>query len=65
MPYQIDGGTVTVLGLADLGLAQSSYDDAYIEDHYNQNDIVLSGDEAAVRAIRMVEIPASDGYSPS
>jgi hypothetical protein len=64
VPYQIDGGTLTVLGLADLGLAQSSYDDAYIEDHDNQIDIVISGDEAAVRAIRMVEIPASDGYSP-
>jgi hypothetical protein len=64
VPYEIDGGTVTVVGLADLGLAQSSYDDGYVEDHDNQIDIVLSGDESAVRAIRMVEIPASDGYSP-
>jgi hypothetical protein len=62
--YAIDGGTLTVLGLADLGLAQESYDDAYIEDHDNQIDIVISGDESAVRAIRMVELPGSGGYSP-
>lgn len=62
--YAIDGGTLTVLGLADLGVAASTYDDAYVEDHDNQIDIVLAGDEAAVRAIRLVEIPAGDGYSP-
>ena len=62
--YAIDGGTLTVLGLADLGLAQASYDDAYIEDHDNQIDIVISGDESAVRAIRLVELPGSGGYSP-
>jgi hypothetical protein len=63
-PYAIDGGSLTVVGLADLGVAQDGYDDGYVEDHDNQIDIVLSGDEAAVRAIRMVEIPASGGYSP-
>lgn len=62
--YTIDGGSLTVLGLADLGLAQSSYDEGYIEDHDNQIDIVLSGDEVAMRAIRMVEIPASGKHSP-
>jgi hypothetical protein len=62
--YAIDGGTLTVLGLADLGLAQASYDDAYLEDHDNQIDIVISGDESAVRAIRLVELPGSGGYSP-
>ena len=25
---------------------------------------MIAGDDAAVRAIRMVEIPAADGYSP-
>lgn len=64
VPYTIDGGTLTVVGLADLGLAQDSYDDAYVEDHDNQIDIVMSGDDAAMRAIRVVEIPAADGYSP-
>lgn len=63
-PYEINGGTLTVLGLADLGLAQDSYDDAYIEDHDNQIDIVLAGDEVAVRAIRMVEVPSAGAYSP-
>jgi len=62
--YAINGGTLTVLGLADLGLAQESYDDAYVEDHDNQIDIVIAGDDAAVRAIRMVEVPSSGAYSP-
>lgn len=64
VPYTINGGSVTVLGLADLGLAQDSYDDSYIEDHDNQIDIVLAGDEVAVRAIRLVEIPSAGAYSP-
>ncbi|MBX3024055.1 hypothetical protein KF840_04010 [bacterium] len=62
--YAIDGGSLTVLGLADLGVAQDSYDEAYVEDHDNQIDIVIAGDESAVRAIRMVEVPSSGGYSP-
>jgi hypothetical protein len=62
--YAIDGGTLTVLGLADLGQAMAEYDDSYIEDHDNQIDIVLAGDESAVRAIRMVEVPSGGGYSP-
>jgi hypothetical protein len=62
--YEIDGGSLTVLGLADLGLAQETYDEGYVEDHDNQIDIVISGDESAVRAIRMVELPSSGGYSP-
>ena len=64
VPYQLPAGTITVLGLADLGLSQSSYDDSYVEDHDNQIDIVLSGDEAAIATITAVEIPASGGYSP-
>jgi hypothetical protein len=64
VPYAIDGGTLTVLGLADLGQVMSEYDLTYIEDHDNQIDIVISGDDAAVRAIRMVEVPSSDGYNP-
>lgn len=63
-PYAIDGGTLTVVGLADLGVAQSTYDDAYIEDHDNQIDIVLSGNESAMRAIRVVTLPGSGPYSP-
>jgi hypothetical protein len=64
VPYQLPSGTITVIGLADLGPAQSSYDDSYVEDHDNQIDIVLSGDEAAVATIKAVQIPASGSYSP-
>src|SRR5690606_20494164 len=62
--YVIDGGSLTVLGLADLGPPMSGYDDAYVEDHDNQIDIVIEGDDVAVRAIRAVDIPADGGYSP-
>jgi hypothetical protein len=64
VPYQLPSGTITVVGLADLGPAQSSYDDSYVEDHDNQIDIVLSGDEAAIATIKAVQIPASGSYSP-
>jgi hypothetical protein len=64
VPYQLPSGTITVVGLADLGPSQSSYDDSYVEDHDNQIDIVLSGDEAAIATITAVQIPASQGYSP-
>lgn len=62
--YELPTGTVTVVGLADLGPAQASYDDSYVEDHDNQIDIILSGDEAAIATIKAVEIPASGDYSP-
>lgn len=65
--YEIDGGRVQVVGLADLGLPadQDAYDECYVEDHDNYIDIILSGDEAAVRQITHVEIPAGEeGYTP-
>lgn len=66
MDYTVDGGRIRVLGLADLGLVETAvpYDDCYIEDHDNYIDIILNGDEAAIRQITFVEIPASDGYDP-
>jgi hypothetical protein len=64
VPYQLPSGTITVLGLADLGPAQPSYDDSYVEDNDNQIDIVLSGDVAAIATIKAVQIPASGSYSP-
>ncbi len=64
VPYQLPSGTITVVGLADLAQGQSSYDDSYVEDHDNQIDIILSGDEAAIATIKAVQIPASGGYSP-
>lgn len=60
-----DLGGVEVVGLADLGIGRADgYDEAYEEDHDNQIDIVLRGDEAVMRRIRYVHIPAGDGYSP-
>jgi hypothetical protein len=64
-PYAIAGGTITVLGLAELGLAASAgaaYDDCSLEDHDNYIDIILAGDELAIQHITYVEIPAGDGY---
>jgi hypothetical protein len=62
--YPVDGGVIRVLGLAELGLAQSTYDDCYVEDHDNYIDIMLSSDEAAMRQITFVEIPATGDYDP-
>jgi hypothetical protein len=62
--YHLAGGVVRILGLADLGRRQSAYDDCYVEDKDNQIDIVLAGDERAVRRITTVEIPAAGRYDP-
>jgi hypothetical protein len=65
--YDIDGSVLEVVGLAELGLAadQDPWVQAtYSEDHDNQIDIVLKGDEAAMRQITHVHIPAGDGYLP-
>lgn len=63
--YTIAGfGDVTILGIADTGPAQSSYDLAYVEDHDNQYDIILSGDAAAVARLQSVRLPSSGDYSP-
>ncbi|MEO8607574.1 MAG: phospholipase [Chloroflexota bacterium] len=64
--YAVEGGNIRVLGLADLGLAESStpYDDCYVEDHDNYIDIILAGDETAMRHITAVEIPAKGDYDP-
>lgn len=63
--YEIAGfGVVRVVGLADLAAAQDTYDLTYIEDHDNYYDIILAGDEAAVRQIKGVEMPSAGDYSP-
>ena len=70
--YQVAGGVVRVVGLADLGLRSQPlrarpgivYDDCYVEDHDNYIDIVLDGDEAAMRHVTHVEIPATGDYDP-
>ncbi len=62
--YLVDGGRVRVLGLADLGKKQDSYDDCYVEDKDNYIDIILAGDAAAVAKITTVEIPSTGEYDP-
>ena len=48
-------------GLSDLGPAQDSYDDCYLEDADNYIDIILEGDDAAARNITFLEIPSLAG----
>ena len=64
--YHIDGYHLQVLGLADLGLKESldQWNLAYAEDHDNQIDIIMRGDEEAMRRITDVVIPASGTYIP-
>ena len=62
--YGLPGyGVVEVVGLAELGVAAASYNDTYVEDHDNQIDIVLRGDEAAIARVAVVHIPAAAPYS--
>ncbi len=65
--YEVAGGTLRVVGLADLGKPEGDgvyYDDCYDEDGDNYIDIILEGDEAAARSITYVEIPAEGDYLP-
>jgi hypothetical protein len=64
--YQVAGGTLRILGLADLGQRSDPvggiyYDDCYNEDRDNYIDIILAGDEAAARNVTFVEIPGLEG----
>jgi hypothetical protein len=64
-PVQIGSfGTITVLGLADLASAGTAENAAYVEDHDNYYDVVLSGDQAAIARLTSVRMPSSGGYSP-
>ncbi len=62
--YEIDGHRLRVVGLAELGPLQEDYNDCYVEDSDNQMDIILAGDEEAMRRIVAVEVPSVDPYSP-
>ncbi|CAB4896495.1 MAG: hypothetical protein F2806_03635 [Actinobacteria bacterium] len=63
--YSIDGNSITVVGLADLGKKQKTYDECYQEDSENQIDIILSGSAVAAQRIAILEIPADGGgYLP-
>jgi len=62
--YYIDGQPLRVVGLANLGRKQASYDDCYTEVRNNYIDIVLDGSAAAARRITTVEIPSTGRYKP-
>jgi hypothetical protein len=62
--YNLDGHTVRVVGLAELGVPGQPLEDCYTEDQDNQIDIVLAGDEAGMRLITHVEVPSVEPYSP-
>ena len=63
--YRIDGHPLRVVGLADLGRKQRTYDRCYQEDHDNQIDIILDGSVQAARRVRWVRVPATgNGYRP-
>lgn len=63
--YNLKAGAIQILGLADLSVSQSSYDDSYVEDHDNQIDIILQGDEAVMKRIKYVLAPSTTApYKP-
>jgi len=62
--YMIDGEPVTVLGLAETGMAASAgdaYDECYYDDRDNLIDVVLQGSASAVTKITSVFHSPSDG----
>ena len=62
--YRIGKGWLRVVGLAELGKKQGSYDQCYQEDHDNQIDVILNGTASAVRHIRLLRLPGTGKYSP-
>jgi hypothetical protein len=69
--YQFDTGSVEIIGLADLGQLQDTYDEEiYMEDHDNYIDICAKGSYNVIKNIKKLVIP-SDGeqyttfYTPS
>jgi hypothetical protein len=63
--YKLKAGSIRILGLADLSVAQDSYDDSYVEDHDNQIDIILKGNEAVMKRIKYVLVPSNkSNYKP-
>ena len=62
--YYIDGHPLRVVGLADLGVKQATYDGCYTELRNNYIDIILDGSIAAARRITTVQIPSTGRYKP-
>lgn len=66
VPVEVAGGTLEVIGISDLGLAEDSesqiyYDDCYADDRDNYLDIIIVGSDAAARSITDLEIPSLEG----
>lgn len=58
--YTITGyGTIKILGLASLGNVNLTENDAYIADNNNYIDIIMVGDDAAMRQITYLDIPTT------
>lgn len=59
-PYVVDGSTIEVVGLAELGVPGQILDgnDCYGDDKDNQIDIVLKGDVEAMRKVTGVRVPS-------
>lgn len=62
--YRIGKGWLRVVGLAELGKKQRSYDQCYEEDHDNQIDVIINGTRDAVRRIRLLRLPGTGRYDP-
>jgi len=60
--YLLDGHELEILGLAELGTKSRKYDDCYVDDRDNQIDIILKGDEEAMRLIKKVVLPSNGKY---
>ena len=66
--YEVQGGTLKVIGLSDLGGKEGEngifYDECYAEDGDNYIDVILVGEDAAMRNITHLEIPSlAGGYA--
>lgn len=64
IPYIFIDGNIFIEGLADLGVFDAPLNDAYVADNDNYIDIILRGDDAAMRLITAVIIPATGPYFP-
>jgi hypothetical protein len=62
--YYVDGHPLRVVGLANLGVKQATYDACYTELRNNYIDIILDGSIAAARRITTVQIPSTGRYKP-
>jgi hypothetical protein len=60
--YTVDGDTIEVVGLAELGVPGQVVDgnDCYADDKDNQIDIILKGDVGAMRKITGVRVPSQE-----